>query len=45
MKEENECLCCEGRCDCEHGCHHIHDTDSGEENKLTKQSETINGKR
>jgi len=27
MTEEYICLCCEGRCDCEYGCNHPHNTD------------------
>lgn len=23
-QESNDCLCCEGRCDCESGCYHVH---------------------
>lgn len=31
--ELNDCLCCKGVCDCEYGCHHIHNLEEDKEEK------------
>ena len=30
-KEENECECCKGVCNCEYGCHHVHNNEDEED--------------